>query len=82
DKVSPDLAVLTARHAQSPAISIPAASGHSDGKPVYLNAAGEQVAPKDLTPEAQRMLRDYRLIQYDLSVGKHYLKDTSFLTAR
>lgn len=81
-KVSPYLAFLTAMHAQIPAMSIPAASGRGDGKPVYLNAEGEQVAPADLPTEAQHMLRDYRLIQYDLSVGKRYLKDTSFLTAR
>lgn len=37
-----------------------------------LGPEGEELSPGQLTPDARRVLRDYRLVQYDLSVGKRY----------
>ena len=36
---------------------------------------GTQVAEADLTPEQQQLLHDYRLVQYDFSVGSRYAVD-------
>lgn len=78
-KVSPYLAFLTEMHQAIPAMSVPSAAGGSSGKPVYLNAAGARMNEKDLSEEAKTLLHDYKLIQYDMSAGKNYLKDTNFV---
>lgn len=36
---------------------------------------GRELAEDDLTPEQQRLLADYRLVQYDFSVGRRYAVD-------
>lgn len=78
-KVSPYLAFLTEMHQAIPAMSVPSAAGGSPDKPVYLNAAGARISEKDLSEEAKTLLHDYKLIQYDMSAGKNYLKDTDFV---
>ena len=78
-KVSPYLAFLTEMHQAIPAMSVPSAAGGSSDKPVYLNAAGARMNEKDLSEEAKALLHDYKLIQYDMSAGKNYLKDTDFV---
>ena len=47
-----------------------------------INAAGEKVQPKDLSPEAKKVLDDYRMVMYDLSIGKRYTAKTMFTDAR
>ncbi|KAE8764390.1 LTA synthase family protein [Georgenia thermotolerans] len=37
-----------------------------------LNDRGEQVTEADLSPQARHLLDQYRLVQYDLAVGKRY----------
>jgi hypothetical protein len=39
---------------------------------------GHRLDPDDLTPEATQLLHDYRLVQYDLSVGQRYSQDALF----
>lgn len=78
-KVSPYLAFLTEMHAAIPAISVPASAGDSS-EPVYLDAAGNRILTKDLTADQKSLLHDYQLIQYDLTAGKQYLKNTDFMT--
>lgn len=78
-KVSPYLAFLTEMHQAIPAMSVPSAAGDSSDKPVYLNAAGACMNEKDLSEEAKTLLHDYKLIQYDMSAGRNYLKDTDFV---
>lgn len=78
-KVSPYLAFLTEMHQAIPAMSVPSAAGGSPDKPVYLNAAGARISEKDLSEEAKTLLHNYKLIQYDMSAGKNYLKDTDFV---
>ena len=78
-KVSPYLAFLTEMHQAIPAMSVPSAAGGSSDKPVYLNAAGACMNEKDLSEEAKTLLHDYKLIQYDMSAGRNYLKDTDFV---
>lgn len=78
-KVSPYLAFLTEMHAAIPAISVPASAGDAS-KPVYLDANGNRIQPKNLTTQQKNLLHDYQLIQYDLTAGKQYLKNTSFMS--
>ena len=77
-KVSPYLAFLTEMHQAIPAMSVPDSSGNAD-TPTYLDAHGELIKEKDLSKQAKQLLHDYQLIQYDMSVGKNYLKDTGFV---
>ena len=60
-------------------MSVPSAAGGSSDKPVYLNAAGARMNEKDLSEEAKTLLHDYKLIQYDMSAGKGYLKNKNFV---
>jgi phosphoglycerol transferase MdoB-like AlkP superfamily enzyme len=66
--VPPYYALLDALGAQVPAM---------DGG-FAINAQNEQVRPKDLSPEAKRVLADYRMIQYDLSIGERYSEKALF----
>lgn len=39
---------------------------------MYVDAANRQVSQAQLSPRAKRLLHDYRLVQYDLSIGRRY----------
>ncbi len=78
-KVSPYLAFLTEMHQAIPALSVPSAAGGNIDEPVYLDASGNRIRKKNLSKTAKSMLHDYLLIQYDMSIGKNYLKDTGFV---
>lgn len=78
-KVSPYLAFLTEMHEAIPAISTPSSANGDTDNPVYLDEAGSQINFKQLSKATKAMLHDYKLIQYDMSVGKNYLKDTGFV---
>ena len=77
-KVSPYLAFLTEMHQAIPAMSVPDSSGSSSA-PTYLDANGNLIKKKNLSKQAKQLLHDYQLIQYDMSIGKNYLKDTGFV---
>ena len=42
------------------------------------DGVGRRIDPDDLSPEARQLLHDYRLVQYDLSVGQHWSQDAMF----
>ncbi len=42
------------------------------------DGAGHRIDPEDLSGHARRLLRDYRLVQYDLSVGQRFSQDSMF----
>jgi hypothetical protein len=43
----------------------------------YHAADGAVVSdPEDLDPEAQRLLEDYRMVQYDLTIGERYSEES------
>jgi hypothetical protein len=69
-------------HEQIPAMSVPSAAGGDNQTPVYLDAAGQRIEDKQLSKDARAALHDYQLIQYDISTGKNYLKDTDFMALR
>lgn len=82
-RVSPYLAFLTRMHEQIPAMAV----GISDGTDTdetgsgayYMAADGTRITEDELTDEQRAMLADYRLIQYDITTGKNYLKDMGFM---
>lgn len=39
---------------------------------IFVNAQNKTVKESQLTPEAKQVLSDYRMIMYDLSIGKRY----------
>jgi hypothetical protein len=45
---------------------------------LFVDSANRQVHPQGLSPRALRLLADYRLVQYDLAVGKRYSAKAMF----
>ena len=84
-KVSPYLAFLTEMHSKISAMEPPVVNNIQgwdripEGQNIYLNSKGEPMAEDDFDDETKQLLADYRLIQYDITTGKNYLKDTSFM---
>lgn len=81
-RVSPYLALLDNLHAQIPAMSRPSTSNgtwSASGGPTYLDAEGEEMDMKTLSSKAKQLLADYKMVQYDMSVGKNYLMDMGFM---
>lgn len=78
-KVSPYLAFLTQMHQVVSAISVPASGNGDADEPVYLDTSGNMIDEKNLSEEAKTMLQEYKLIQYDMTIGKNYLKETGFV---
>ena len=85
-KVSPYLAFLTEMHSKISAMEPPVVNNIQgwdripEGQNIYLNSKGEPMAEDDFDAETKQLLADYRLIQYDITAGKNYLKDTDFMT--
>jgi hypothetical protein len=67
--VTPYYALLTELRAQVPALE----------DRTRLEPEGTPVPRGQLSPRARQLLRDYRLVQYDLSVGHRYAQ-TALLT--
>lgn len=79
-KVSPYLAMLTELQQEVPAMSrvIGTNGGIGQGKATYLDHAGNNIKATALSAKAKRLLKDYKLVQYDQTVGKNYLEDLDF----
>ncbi|WP_158276266.1 LTA synthase family protein [Bifidobacterium callitrichidarum] len=80
-KVSPFLAMLTDLRSEVPAMNtlIAEAGGIGTGQATYLDSNGNQINVSSLSKKAQQLLDDYRLVQYDMTVGKGYLKNLGFV---
>nr|WP_236023580.1 LTA synthase family protein [Bifidobacterium miconis] len=84
-RVSPYLAFLTAMHRAVPAMEPPVVNVTQgwtripDGTPLYLDANGKQIDVAHASAETRRLLSDYRLIQYDITAGKGYLRGFGFM---
>ncbi|NEG69434.1 sulfatase-like hydrolase/transferase [Bifidobacterium sp. BRDM6] len=84
--VSPYLAFLTSLHSKVAAMEPPVVNTIQGwdripaGSTIYLDEDGKQVAYDDLDDETKQMLEDYKLIQYDITAGEGYLKNTDFLS--
>lgn len=85
-KVSPFTAFLTQLHEKISAIEPPVANQIQDwnripaGQTNYLDAQGQPMNARDFDRSTRQLLNDYKLIQYDIMAGKHYLQGTGFNT--
>ena len=85
-KVSPFTAFLTELHDKISAIEPPVANQIQDwnripaGQTNYLDAQGQPMNARDFDRATRQLLNDYKLIQYDIMAGKHYLQGTGFTT--
>ncbi|WEV46078.1 LTA synthase family protein [Bifidobacterium sp. ESL0690] len=84
-KVTPFLAFLTQLHGKVSAMEPPVVNqiqGWSripEGQPIYLGPNGQPMAASDFDKETKQLMHDYKLIQYDVTAGKGYLKDAGFM---
>lgn len=81
-RVSPYLALLDALHNRVPAMSRNGETNGAwtvSGAPTYLNDKGEVMNPAALSSETKQMLDDYRMVQYDMTAGKNYLRNMGFM---
>lgn len=75
-KVTPYQALLTKVHEELPALTI---NYEGDKGFELIDQKGRRVDPKTLTSKQQQILRDYELIQYDMTAGDAYgLKQAGF----
>lgn len=85
-KVSPYLAFLTEVHSKIAAMEPPVVNKIQgwdripEGQNTYLDQNGNPMSTDDFDKETKQLLADYKLIQYDITAGKNYLKDTDFMT--
>lgn len=85
-KVSPYLAFLTEMHSRIAAMEPPVVNKIQgwdripEGQNIYLDQNGNPMSTDDFDKETKQLLADYKLIQYDITAGKNYLKDTDFMT--
>ncbi|MFD0704440.1 sulfatase-like hydrolase/transferase [Alloscardovia venturai] len=85
-KVSPFQAFLTELHAHVAAMEPPVANKIQEwkrlplGSDLYLDGKGKAINPRNMDAKTRQLLADYKLIQYDITAGKHYLKSTSFMS--
>lgn len=85
-KVSPYLAFLTEMHSKIAAMEPPVVNKIQgwdripEGQNIYLDQNGNPMSTDDFDKETKQLLADYKLIQYDITAGKNYLKDTDCMT--
>ena len=85
-KVSPYLAFLTTLHEKIAAMEPPVVNKIQgwtripEGQSLYLNQKGEPLSSEDFDAATKKLLEDYKLIQYDITAGKGYLRSTDFMT--
>lgn len=85
-KVSPYLAFLTEMHSKIAAMEPPVVNKIQgwdripEGQNIYLDQNGNPMSTDDFDKGTKQLLADYKLIQYDITAGKNYLKDTDFMT--
>lgn len=77
-KVSPYLAFLTQMHQQIAAMGLQIDATSTTGAEL-LDAQGNPIEESELTDAQRQLLDDYRLIQYDVTAGKGYLRATGFM---
>lgn len=84
-KVSPYLAFMTQLHTKISAMEPPVVNKIQGwdripaGQSIFLNAQGQPMSEQDFDASTQQLMADYKLIQYDITAGKGYLKDTGFM---
>lgn len=78
-KVSAYYAMMNDVTKKLPAMSVNLNATESDtNRALMVNEQGKQVNASSLSAKQKKLLRDYKLIQYDTVSGKHYLGDDFF----
>ena len=80
-KISPYLALLQELHHEIPAMSRSTThvdTADEEDSIIYLNSQGREIDSHSLSSHAQQLLADYRMVQYDMSVGENYLMNMGF----
>lgn len=70
-KVTPYYALLTKVQEQLPATAKNSVGNSED---LMVNQKGKQISSNQLTKSQRKIQKDYRLVQYDLTAGKGYIK--------
>ncbi|MFD0704375.1 LTA synthase family protein [Alloscardovia venturai] len=84
-KVSPFIEFLDELHARVPAMEpavvnkIQGWARIPEGQALYLNNQGKYIDVTHADAQTRQLLEDYKLIQYDVTAGKHYLKNLDFM---
>lgn len=84
-KVSPLIAFLTQMHQKISAMEPPVVNQIQgwqripEGQSLYLDASGKPMAASDFDKKTQQLVDDYKLIQYDITTGRNYLKSLGFM---
>jgi hypothetical protein len=86
-KVSPYLAFLTQLHSKIAAMEPPVVNQIQgwdripEGQTIYLDNSGNPMDATTFDAKTKQLVNDYKLIQYDITAGNHYLQGTGFMTA-
>lgn len=72
NKVTPYYALLTEVSKELPTISTNITGADIGSDSLLINQDNKFIKENDLTPKQQQLLHDYRLIQYDLLIGKQF----------
>lgn len=81
-KVSAYYALLTRVHQNLPALTMNTSSDETNtlnSGTELINSTGKIVSQNDLSARQRHLLRDYRLIQYDIVAGKQYSLKMNFM---
>lgn len=85
-KVSPYIAFLTKLHTKIAAMEPPVVNKIQGwtripaGQTIYLDSNGNPMNANDFDGATKQLVHDYKLIQYDITAGSHYLQRTDFLS--
>lgn len=85
-KVSPYVAFLTKLHKHISAMEPPVVNTIQgwdripEGQPIYLDGEGRPMVYSAMDEQTKQLLDDYKLIQYDITAGKGYMRNTKFFT--
>lgn len=78
-KTTPYTALLETVLDELPAITTKSAANSTGNSNIaFINEKGQNVKYKDLTSDQKQLLKEYKLVQYDMTVGNNYLKDMDF----
>ena len=75
-KVSPFYAMMTEIQEELPAKSI---GNKNNSQGLFVDNDSRSVSPKSLSRQQKELMQDYKLVQYDSTAGKQYLKDIHFM---
>lgn len=76
-KVTPYQALLTKVWQELPTFSVD--STGTTSKPQFINQEGKKVKYSSFTAKQKKLWQDYLLVQYDLTAGKNFVKNTGMM---